>query len=505
VNVSSGRTLLNARLATLPQLLRQGGFATGLFGKWHLGDNYPYRPQDRGFDEVLTFASSHIGSVPDRWENDYFDDTYLHNGAAKTYQGYTTDVFFGECMAWMKQQKAAQKPFFVYLPTAAPHSPYFVPQKYRDEVQPRLEKAALTLPADVKKNLLSYLAMIENLDANMARLDEFLHEEALFESTLILYLTDNGTTLGDQYYPCGMKGKKVTLWEGGHRVPCFVRWPGGDLGPPRDIAGLTQVQDLFPTILEATGQAAPAVDGMNLLPVLKGKASPPEERALFINYSRMPVNGQSAELKREGSAVLWQRWRLLEENRLYDLSNDPLQTTDVAASNPDVVKEMQLKLSAWWKSLGPDINTPQRITIGHAAENPTLLTACEWWDVFVDQQSQVRRGERKNGVWHLNVAEAGTYTFQLRRWPREANTPLSAGLPSTKVTDGWLGKGEAVPIQAASIQVGDQTLTQAVDAQAQHATFKLQLRAGPSELKTTFLDAQQQELLGAYYVSVRRE
>jgi arylsulfatase A-like enzyme len=502
VNVSSGRTLLNQRLSTLPQLLRQGGYSTGLFGKWHLGDNYPYRPQDRGFEEVLSFPSSHIGSVPDTWENDYFDDNYLHQGQPKRYQGYTTDVFFAEALRWIKQQQKAKKPFFVYLPTAAPHSPYYVPQKYRDAVMPRLEKANLELPKEVRANLISYLAMIENLDENMARLDSFLQSSGLMDDTLLVYLTDNGTTLGDQYFPCGMKGKKVTLWEGGHRVPCFLRWPKGGLGEPRDVPGLTQVQDLFPSLLEAAGTTPPHNDGMSLWPVLKGKESPPEERAIFINYSRMPANGQDPTLRAEGAAVLWKRWRWLEDRELYDLDSDPLQNKNIAAEQPEIAKLLREKLQAWWKAMPAGINEPQRIVIGHKAENPSLLTACEWWDVFVDQQGQVRRGERKNGVWHLEVAEAGSYTFELRRWPRESGASLRSGLLATQVTDGWMGKGEAIPIAAAKLKVGAQELRQSADGEASHVTFTTELPAGPLEMQASFLDAEGKPLLGAYYVYV---
>jgi arylsulfatase A-like enzyme len=502
VNVSSGRSLLNASLPTLPQLLQKGGYATGLFGKWHLGENYPYRPQDRGFQEVVTFPSSHIGSVPDTWENDYFDDTYLHNGNAENYQGYTTDVFFSEAMSWMKKQ--AGKPFFLYLPTAAPHSPYYVPQSYRDALKPRLEKADLKLPAEVQQNLLSYLAMIENLDQNLARMEAFLKAEQLLENTLFIYLTDNGTTLGDQYFPCGMRGKKVTLWEGGHRVPCFIRWPAGKVKAGAELPGLAQAQDIFSTVLDATSQSLPETDGISLLPVLRSESALPEDRALFINYSRMPVGDQTATLKKEGSAVLWKDWRWLEDRELYDVSKDPLQTHNLAGEKPEIVKHMRQLLDSWWQGLPADKEVPQRITIGHAEENPSLLTACDWWHVFVDQQGQVRRGERKNGTWHLQVAEQGTYHFELRRWPRAADAALSAELPATKVADGWLSKGQALPISAASIQIGQLAEKQELGAEAKAATFRIALPAGPIELRTAFHDASGAELLGAYYVYVTR-
>jgi hypothetical protein len=275
--------------------------------------------------------------------------------------------------------------------------------------------------------------------------------------------------------------------------------------PAQDVHGLTHVQDLFATVLAATGRPVPACDGMNLLPVLQGSSRVPEDRALFINYSRMPVNEQSPELRREGSAVLWKRWRWLEDRQLYDLATDPLQQHDVAAQHPEIASLMRQKLADWWKSLPADLNEPQRFSLGHSAENPCLLTACEWWNVFVDQQGQVRRGERKNGLWHLQVAQVGTYTFELRRWPREAAAALNAPLPAKKVTDGWLGRGEALPIAAATLNIAGRVLTQKAAPQDTHITFELELPAGPAELQATFLDAEQRPLLGAYYVYVSRK
>ena len=110
INVSSGRTLLRANLPTMADLLREQGYRTGIFGKWHLGDNYPYRPQDRGFEETLWFPSSHIGSVPDHWGNNYFDDTYRWNGKRKKFTGYCTDIFFDHAIDWIKRSAVLRLP-----------------------------------------------------------------------------------------------------------------------------------------------------------------------------------------------------------------------------------------------------------------------------------------------------------------------------------------------------------------------------------------------------------
>jgi arylsulfatase len=518
LNVSSGRTLLRRGFPTLPERLRTGGYASGLFGKWHLGDNYPYRPQDRGFDEVVTFPSSHIGSVPDAWQNDYFDDTYLHNGRPRAYRGYTTDVFFDEAMAWMRTQRTAGKPFFTYIATAAPHSPLYVPAKNRESAAVRLAAVRAQLPAltDAQaERIARYLAMIENLDDNVGRLESFLAAENLRRDTVLVFLTDNGTTFGDIYFPAGMRGKKVTLWEGGHRVPLFIRWPGGDLGPPRDVSILTHVQDLFPTLLEIARVEKPngPFEGWSLAPLMRGIISTLPDRALFINYSRMPVAGNvppgvdpatACEVRPEGTAVLWNRWRWLENKSLYDLRTDPLQQRDVAAEHPEIAALLRAKLAAWWQQWGGNANKPEAVVIGHDAENPLLLTACEWWDVFVDQQSQIRSGEPKRGFWHVDVDRAGDYLIELRRWPRDADLPLAAAAPAATLADGALPAGKALPIARAELRAGAHAQTLELAPDAKHATFRVRLAAGPTKLEGIFSDATGRPLVGSYYAYVQR-
>jgi arylsulfatase len=518
VNVSSGRALLRAELPTLANFLGDAGYRTGIFGKWHLGDNYPYRPQDRGFQETLWFPSSHISSTPDFWDNDYFDDTFRRNGVLTPYPGYCTDVFFGEAIAWMKRCAAAGEPFFAYLPTNAPHGPLWVPQATREAMErdfaatEETGKFTKKLNPGQRQSLISFLAMIRNIDDNVGKLDQFLQEAGLFDDTIVIFLTDNGSTMGEMYFDAGMRGRKTQMWEGGHRVPCFVRWPGGDLGEPRDVDGLAQAQDLLPTLLELCGITAPAAcDGISLAPVLRGKASLPEDRMIVINYSEMPHGFEFAApdspslVRRETSAVLWKRWRLLRDAELYDLHTDPMQQRNVLAEHPEVAGKMRAHLDAWWAEVEEKANEPQPVVIGHEAENPLLLTACEWLDVFIDQQQQVRRADRKNGWWELEVAEAGEYAFELRRWPRESGLALRDGAPAAKVTDGVLIEGEALPIAAARLKLGTgAVLRKPVGPGEASVVFQANLKPGRTRLYTWFEDENQQALVGAYYVTVTR-
>ena len=241
MNVSSGRTPLGREFPTMADVFAANGYRTGQFGKWHLGDNYPYRPQDRGFAQSIWYPSSHIPSAADYWNNDYFDDVYQHNGKRESFKGYCTDVFFAEGMKWMRSCAERKEPFFCYLATNAPHGPLFVPDRYREPYRQRPRAVA------------SFFGMIANIDENVGNLDAFLRETGLRDTTLLIFMTDNGGTAGVNVYNAGMRGRKIDLYDGGHRVPCFVRWPAGNLGSPRDIGELTQCQDILPTLIDLCG------------------------------------------------------------------------------------------------------------------------------------------------------------------------------------------------------------------------------------------------------------
>ena len=490
MNVSSGRSLLRREIPTAAELFAAAGWRTGHFGKWHLGDNHPFRPEDRGFQETLWYPSSHLSSAPDAWSNDYFDDIYSHNGRRERFAGYTTDVLFAEAMRWMKAQAGAGQPFFCYLPTAAAHSPLFVPAEYRKPYAGQSDAVA------------RFFGMIANLDENMGKLDAFLRETGLRENTIFVWLTDNGGTYGVKVFNAGMRGKKIELYEGGHRVPCFVRWPAGGLRAPGDIRGLVEVQDLLPTLLELCGITAPAAsfDGANLAAVLRDPATAPPDRTLVIQFSRM----NDPEPKKGDACVLWRRWRLVSDRELYELDSDPGQVANVIDAHPDVAARMRAYYDAWWARVSPRVNEFGRIVAGSDADNPCLLSPADWMDVFLDQQRQVRAGEAKNGAWNLQVDRDGEYVIVLRRWPEEADLPIRAGIPATTVTDGEFLAGKALPVATARLAVGEFDATRIVNSADKAAAFTVRLKAGPARLQTWFLDETGREICGAYYVTVRR-
>lgn len=515
VNVSSGRTLLRQELPTMANYFENNGYNTGLFGKWHLGDNYPYSPEFRGFKETLSFPSSHIGSAPDFWGNDYFDDTYLHNGKREKYTGYCTDVFFTKAMEWITECQKNKKPFFVYLPTNAPHYPHYAPQ---DDIQ-AIEKdwAASSLAGKeikTKTELIKYLAMIRHIDTNIGVLRDFLKKAGLDKNTIIIFLTDNGSTFANSYYNAGMRGQKTDLWEGGHRVPLFIHHPNGGSTKPHDVNGLTTVQDILPTLIDICNlktEKPLQFDGISLGPQIRNNLDAPDERMLVINYSRFPSGFDYPSpyapsiVRKEEAAVLWKRWRLIENMELYNLDEDPMQTMNVIEKHPDVAMKMMGYLDQWWSSVESKLKEVQRVVIGNEKENPALLTSCEWLDVYVDQQEQVLNGIQKNGFWLLQVDQPGTYEFELRRWPRELDIPLSGSV------DG----GKKMDITSARIYIdnngSDKKIFSHFDKVAEvspedkSVKFKAELGKGPITLHTWFRgDKGKVTYCGAYYVYVKR-
>ena len=234
-----GRSMLFVGEKTLGEVFADNGYATGMFGKWHLGDNYPFRPEDRGFTEVVRHGGGGVGQTPDLWDNAYFDDLYFHNSVPTRYKGYCSDVFFAEGKRFIEESVAAGKPFFAYIATNAPHGPFHCPDKYwkpyADEVG---DKVAI------------FYGMIANIDENVGALRKWLKQKGIAKNTIFIFMTDNGTASGDKVYSGGMRGKKGSEYDGGHRVPFFLHWPDGGLTKGVDIDRLTAHIDILPTLID---------------------------------------------------------------------------------------------------------------------------------------------------------------------------------------------------------------------------------------------------------------
>lgn len=492
MNVSSGRTPLRRSFPTMADIFRAAGYSTGHFGKWHLGDTYPYRPIDRGFQESITCRSWGMASAADYWNNCCFDDHYWHNGKAEHLPGYNTDVFFGEAMKFIKGCKDRNEPFCVYLPTTAVHGPLFVAEKYRAPYK------------DQKPQVAAFFGMLANFDENLAKLEALLEKEKLRDNTILVFMTDNGGTAGVPVFNAGMRGHKTELYEGGHRVPCWIRWPGGKLRAPCDLAEVTECQDVLPTVLDLCGVKAPAganFDGSSLAAALRSDKERIPDRTLIVQYSRIPT----PRPQKGDACVMWQHWRLVENKELYDLKTDPAQKTNVIDKNPDVVKKLREHYDAWWARVEKGLDEFQPLSIGAAAEPVTRLTPSDWQDTHFDNSYQVRRGENKVAPWNILVERDGEYEISLMRWPAEANLAMTAASPLFKAPAGDYAAGVALPVAKARLKIGDLDRSAPVKEGDKAVTFTLTLKAGRTQLLTWFYDAAGKELCSAYYADVRRK
>ena len=322
-----GRSLMRRGEMTLAEVFEHSGYRTGMFGKWHLGDNYPYRPQHRGFDTAVYHGGGGVGQTPDYFGNDYFDDTYWHAtrdkaGVPVKHKGYCTDVWFAECGKFIRAAAAEKKPFFAYLSTNAPHGPYLVADKYKKLYEGK-----------VKGNKAAFYGMITNIDENLARLRRMLADEGLARDTIVIFMTDNGTSAGD---PGDMRGRKGSEYEGGHRVPFFIHWPGHYEGG-RDVPQLTAHLDVLPTLTEICGLTPPrevAIDGMSFKPLLDGEAADWPDRMLVVESQRIMYPE-----KWRKCSVMNDLGRLVNGKEFYTIRTDVSQKQDVADLHPEEVRQ----------------------------------------------------------------------------------------------------------------------------------------------------------------------
>lgn len=349
---------------TFPQLLRKAGYETGIFGKWHLGDEDEYQPYSRGFSEVFIHGAGGIGQAyegscadfpPNQVkEGRYFDNVILHNDTIVQTKGFCTDVFFQAALGWIKTQHESKTPYFAYITLNAPHGPMIAPEKYKRRF------------ADLgwDDSTQGRYGMIENIDDNFGLLMQKLDQWKAWENTLVIFMTDNGQAgrggkLNGKRVPmftAGFKSGKGSPYEGGTHVPAFWRWKG-KLGEGVDIPALTAHIDMFKTFCQLAGAKIPAdiqqIDGRSLLPLLENPKADWPDRHLFVHKGRWAKGADPNGSKFNSCAVRSQRWRFVNNTALYDISVDPYEQTDVAADHPDVVGAMRKVYDEWWAETVP--------------------------------------------------------------------------------------------------------------------------------------------------------
>jgi arylsulfatase A-like enzyme len=482
---STGRSNLHTDEHTLGNLFADAGYATGMFGKWHLGDSAPHRPQDYGFQDVVWHRCGGIGQVSDYWGNDYFDDTYERNGTLEKFEGYCTDIWFREGMRFVEEHK--DEPFFLYLPLNAPHTPIIVGEEWSAPYKGKVSREVLA----------DYYGMIANIDHNFGLLREKLKALNLEDNTILIFMTDNGTYIGAKFtnndslplpgeYNAGMRGRKASVFDGGQRVPFFIRWPEGGLQGGRDIETLAIHFDIFPTLADLCGIPLPVdreLDGLSLVPLLKG-----ESDTLGRDQVVLQFHGGAAfpedRLKQEFSYILTERWRLLHGRELYDIQADPTQSTDVAAEHPEVVKKLWSHYEPYWQSAVKGM-TPVRLDLGNPTDNPVELCSQDW---YMPQGNPpwnfglIGKLPRVTAPWMVNVKTAGRYRFTLRQYPK-------------------LAEKEIRKTVRAKIEIAGLSKEVAVEPGSKGIVIEMDLPAGETEL-LTYLYNEKGEAGGAYFTEV---
>lgn len=502
-----GRSLLRRQEWTLADALKENGYATGIFGKWHLGDTYPYRPMDRGFEKSIIHGGGGISQTPDYWGNDYFDDTYFVNGAPKKFKGYCTDVFFNEAIDFIEERK--NKPFFCYIATNAPHDPYNVDAKYSSMYE-----------SFVPEDRARFYGMITNIDENFGKLRDKLDELDILDNTILIFMTDNGSSAGadlDQDgfvvsgYNAGMRGIKNSEYDGGHRVPFFIRWSEEKLNHASDVDELTANIDFMPTLLDLCN--IPIKENVRFhgksLKSLLFKDSKWEDRTIVTDSQRVAY-----PVKWRKSAVMTNKWRLINGRELYNIEVDREQRCDEANNYPQKVKNLRLEYEKWWDIVSEQFDKAIPMLVG---DRPIQLTTHDLRNEECNvawNQKQIRKGMQVNGYWEVEVEYDGQYEFHLRRWPKSQNRPIVQGINGEDIQfkkesiqqKHWecYTQGIALNLESASISIQGITKSINIEDDATVAVLTARLKKGSTSLKAWFNDKFGNNYTAAYYVDIAK-
>ncbi|HTK76351.1 MAG TPA: arylsulfatase [Gemmataceae bacterium] len=470
IDTFAGRALMRPDEVTLSHMLGAAGYRCGLFGKWHLGDNYPLRPQDRGFHEVLMLRGGGIAQPSDPPGSSYYKPILEHNGVLESYDRYCSDLFTDATIDFIGRTK--DRPFFAYLAFNCPHLPMQAPEA---ETVPytKLDLTPAAFPkigrpynvrAMKPEDLAKAYGMIANIDANLGRLFTKLDEWKLTDNTIVIFMTDNGP--GPARWVSGLRAAKGSVYEGGIRVPFFIRWPAGGLGGGRTVDPACAHIDAVPTLLSACGLTPPGdgkIDGVNLLPLLRGEVNGLPERTLFVQWHR----GDVPE-KYRAFAARAPRYKLVQATgaqagaapnlhklELFDIPADPYEEHDLAAEKPEVVARLKRQYETWFDDVGKAHGyVPVRIKLGTPHENPTRLTRQDW------------RGPRaldwtkpnSLGHWEVTVARDGTFDVTLRFPPAAEDRKAAFRLGRATAENALPANVETVTFRRLQLTTGDARL-----------------------------------------------
>ena len=497
-HTNAGCSLLHQEEITIADVFSKEGYKTGMFGKWHLGDNYSFLPEQRGFEITFYHKGGGVGQTPDYWLNDYEDDTYFRNGIPEQAQGYCTDVFFDEAITFIENNK--EEPFFCYLSLNAPHSPFNVPEDYYKMYEKESE-----LTESQKR----FYGMISNIDDNFEKLNQKLEQLEIMDNTILIFTTDNGTSNGYKFdkkenkwygYNAGMRGTKTSEYEGGHRVPFLLQWKNKGLTGGQIYDGLSAHVDLLPTLTafaEIDFETKKKLDGIDLSHYIITNQE--AERMLVTDTQR----NQWPE-KHKQSSVMYGDWRLINNNELYNVKTDPSQIKNVLGENTELAMKMQQFYNSWWEDASKEFKYTH-IDIEPDIEN--ILTA---HDIHTDKtawhQKDIRSGNTfEAGNFSVNFKQSGSYEIILRRWPKESQLSLNSeildGQPEKKYWNELID-GKKMIFTSAYLILGKEKYHVQVVPSAQDARFRLIVGAGKTDLETGFLLSDKTKTT-AFYTEVK--
>ena len=435
----NGGAIMASSEVTIAEMLKQANFTTGIFGKWHLGDNYPSRPSDQGFDESLIHLAGGMGQVGDftnyfKKDTSYFDPILWHNNEQKPYKGYCSDIFTENAIEFIEKNK--NNPFFCYLSFNAPHNPLQVPDEYyqayktldpTDGIDPELipnEK----ISEKTKDNTRKVYAMVTNIDDNLKKLFNKVDELGIKDNTIVIFMTDNGPQ--HVRYIAGMKGRKSSVYNGGIRVPFFLRFPAMFSGN-QEVNQITAHIDLLPTLSKLCNVEMPRdrkIDGRSFIPSINSEKLP--ERSFFSYWTRKyPELYNNIALQRGQFKLIGKTDynSPIENFELYDTYNDPFEKNNLVTQKKSIALSLKKTMHQTFLELvnSENLKNPPRIMLGSDFENPVYLNRND-----AAGQRAVWNQEQAYSFWKVDINKEGLYDLKfkfLKPLPANGNMYLEIG------------------------------------------------------------------------------
>jgi len=420
----NGGAIMAANEVTIAEMLKQAEYKTGIFGKWHLGDNYPSRPMDQGFDESIIHLSGGMGQVGDfttyfKGDKSYYDPVLWHNGQQEAYEGYCSDIFANKAIAFIEENY--QKPFFCYLSFNAPHTPLQVPDKYYEmyrDIDPSSgfdndTRPFVKMSDKDKEDARKVYAMVTNIDDNIGKLLQKLDDLKISKNTLVVFMTDNGPQ--QIRYVAGMRGRKGSVYKGGVRVPFYMRYPERWTGN-QEIETTAAHIDVLPTISEICGVKMPEkrkIDGKNLTPLLRKEKVDWEGRSLFFYWTRRyPELYQNMALQK-GSYKLVAHVDYdspVDDFELFNIQDDPYEQYNLVQKSKEKAISLKAEMDLHYNELIQSSNLvdPPNIQVGSNHENPVFLNRND-----AGGERGIWAQEEVYGKWSVSINE-GLYNIKFR-------------------------------------------------------------------------------------------